>query len=66
MVAAYNLGVVIRILFGVSTSRGLQGMFRAVFAYFMPFKMICDALQNVPDAAYRAAAVWIQHLTLAA
>lgn len=34
MTAAYNLGVIMRRLFGIGTSRSLQGMWRAIFARF--------------------------------
>jgi transposase len=54
LTAAHNLGVVMRILFGIGTSRSMQGMAWAVFACFMDLKTLLHAIQTVRDAPYRA------------
>lgn len=51
MTAAYNLGVVMRMLLGVGTSRSMQGMMRAVFACFVALHTLSEALQTVYSAA---------------
>jgi len=53
MTAAYNLGVVMRMLFGIGTSRSLQGMMRAVLACFLSLKTLWYAFQAVRSAPYR-------------
>jgi hypothetical protein len=53
MTAAYNLGVVMRMLFGIGTSRSMQGMMRAVFACFVAFHTLSEAFQTVHTTAYR-------------
>jgi hypothetical protein len=54
MTAAYNLGVVMRMLFGIGTSRSLQGMIGAAFACLVAFKTLWYAFQVVRSAPYRA------------
>ena len=46
MTAAYNLGVVMRMLFGIGTSRSMQGMMGAFLAYFMAYQTLWLALQR--------------------
>jgi transposase len=54
MTAAYNLGVVMRMLFGIGTSRSLQGMMGAILACFMSSKTLWMALQSDWIASRRA------------
>ncbi|AMV35323.1 Transposase DDE domain protein [Pirellula sp. SH-Sr6A] len=54
MTAAYNLGVVMRMLFGVGTSRSLQGVMRAVFSFFTAVQMLYEAFPIDRGAHYRA------------
>jgi transposase len=53
MTAAYNLGVVMQMLFGIGTSRSLQGMMGAILACFMSSKTLWIALQRAWNAACR-------------
>lgn len=53
MTAAYNLGVVMRMLFGIGTSRSLQGMMGAILACFMSSKTLWCAIQTARSAPYR-------------
>jgi transposase len=53
MTAAYNLGVVMRMLFGIGTSRSLQGMMDASFACFTAIQMLREASQVPPGAPCR-------------
>ena len=52
MIAAYDLGIVMRMLFGIGTSRSLQGMLRAVLACFLSLKTLWDAFQAVRSVPY--------------
>lgn len=38
MTTAYDLGGVMRMLFGIGTSMGLQGMMRAILAFIEDFR----------------------------
>lgn len=52
MTAAYNLGVVMRVLFGIGTSRSLQGMMMDVFSFFAAVQMLYEDFQTDRGAPY--------------
>ena len=54
MTAAYNLGVVMRMLFGIGTSRSLHGMMRAFFDCFAAADSPCYAVPTESSAPYPA------------
>ena len=54
LTAAHNLGVVMRSLFGIGTSRSMQGMMRAVLACFLALKTLLNAIRAVRSDCYRA------------
>lgn len=53
MTAAYNLGVIMRLLFGVGTSRSLQGAMRSVFYCFRAMQPLCEAFPIDRGTHYR-------------
>jgi transposase len=51
--AAFNLGIVMRLLFGIGTARGLQGMARAILACLNTLQVRLWPIQTLPNRSLR-------------